>query len=297
MTPMAGSNTDGFGVPPELLGFWRDPQWRDMSDYVVHFTDDVDTLVAILKEGQVRPSGPFGWARNIAQVADQHRSACFSEIPLDLIDRLVKRHGRYGLGFRKDFLKSNGGARVWYLDADGHPSRALYERVRDLLHTQDFTDQLWTLTPFIDLVIPGRYDFDWEREWRVPGELSFNLSDVALVVTPDGDRPVFEQYPSLDAAFVRPGGDDAWWSAIPQVLGDAVDQMVAEYLTTFNDPVHHLSWAEGGYVWIVQEWTTDDAVMELFGDLESSVHEQIVDYLDTISYVWVKVADLESIRD
>jgi len=26
------------GIPEKFLGYWRDPRWRDMSDFVVHFT-------------------------------------------------------------------------------------------------------------------------------------------------------------------------------------------------------------------------------------------------------------------
>jgi hypothetical protein len=56
---------------------------------------------------------------------DAHRSACLNEIPLDMIDRLISRHGHYGLGFKRDFVTARGGARVWYLDEGGTASQAL----------------------------------------------------------------------------------------------------------------------------------------------------------------------------
>jgi hypothetical protein len=103
------SSSIGDDVPPELLGYQRDPQWRDMSDYLVHFTKTSSALVSMLAEGFIRPSGPFGWAKNISAVAEGHRSVCLSEIPLDMIDRLISRHGHHGLGFKRAFVTRSGG--------------------------------------------------------------------------------------------------------------------------------------------------------------------------------------------
>jgi integrase len=52
------SSSIGDDVPPELLGYQRDPQWRDMSDYLVHFTKASSALVSMLAEGFISPSGP-----------------------------------------------------------------------------------------------------------------------------------------------------------------------------------------------------------------------------------------------
>src|SRR5690606_8484326 len=105
-------------IPPHLLGYRRDPKWRDMSDYLVHFTETPETLRQILLEGRVHAGGPHGWGRDIKEVRDGHLSACFSEIPLDQLDRLRRRHGPYGVGFCREFIRQAGGARVWYLDKD-----------------------------------------------------------------------------------------------------------------------------------------------------------------------------------
>jgi hypothetical protein len=47
-----------------------------------------------------------------------------------MLDRLVLRRSRYGIGFRQDFLVSNGGARVWYLDVEGEVADSFGELVR-----------------------------------------------------------------------------------------------------------------------------------------------------------------------
>jgi hypothetical protein len=165
------------------------------------------------------------------------------------------------------------------------------------MRAQDLNDLTWKLTPFIDNVMPGRYAFEWEREWRVPGGLIFTLADIAFVITPGGDRHLFEQNPSLDAPLIGPDDLEAWWYALPQELGDAVDAMVARFLGAFSDPVNYLPWDEGEYVWIVEQWTTEDAMAELFGPLEPSVSERIADYLNDICPYWVRLDELHRLGE
>jgi hypothetical protein len=168
----------------------------------VHFTDKLGILMAILTSGSINPSGPFGWAKNIGEVAEFHVSGCFSEIPLDHLDRLMAQHGRFGIGFRRDFVMQRGGARVWYLDKGTALGDTLFAGVGLLLAQQDFTNPFWRLEPFIDSVVPGTHEFEWEREWRVPGGLRFNLDDVAFVILPQGDRVSFLQQVHIEAPVV-----------------------------------------------------------------------------------------------
>ena len=176
------------GTPIEpYLGHERNPTWTDMSGYLVHFTDSYKNLEGILAERLVRPSGPNGWGRRVAEVKEAHMSACFSEIPLSHVGRLTARHGQWGIGFSKAFVTSRGGARVWYLESGGPQGTSLFAAINSLLKAQDFKSELWNLTPFIDGMTPDQYGyrFDWEREWRVPRGLSFIPSNVAFAVAPD----------------------------------------------------------------------------------------------------------------
>jgi hypothetical protein len=92
-------------------------------------------------------------------------------------------------GFRQNFLIERGGARVWYLDKDGPVAAEFVELVRrHMVGGIDADDTLWRLTPFVDY--PGtygdtQYRFEWEREWRVPGSLSFTPDDVAFLFIPE----------------------------------------------------------------------------------------------------------------
>jgi hypothetical protein len=283
-------------IPTELLGYSRDPKWRDMSDYLVHFTDTAEALGSILTQGLVRGSGPFGWDVKVPEVSEGHRSACFSEVPIDMFPRLIKAHGRYGVAFRRDLVLAAGGARVWYLDKAGPQAQALHGLVQTLKSNGDFGSPLWGLTPFVSPLLPKRYAYEWEREWRVPGGLAFEMSEIAFVITPEGDRQKFEMSPAIEGAVVSSDGD-SWWYGLPSLLGTKLDEMAAEFLTSFQDPVHSLPTDGGQYVWLVDEWDTSTAMAEVFGDLEPSVHENLFYYLEDISSSWVSTEALEAMWD
>jgi hypothetical protein len=166
-----------------------------MSEYVVHFTKEVlgrtayDSQISILYHRTVRALSAFGAARRFDALGDTQRCACFSEIPLDRLNRLVERRSRYGVGFSQDALVRAGGGRVWYIDNES----ALASSFRQLMNANtqsplDASSPLWKLTPFIDF--PGSYGeteyrFEWEREWRVPGGLTFSPPDVAFLFVPE----------------------------------------------------------------------------------------------------------------
>jgi hypothetical protein len=171
-----------------------------MSEYVVHFTKDIpgvttayDAQLAILGSREIRAVTCFGTARNYPALADTQRCACFSEVPLDRLDRIVARRSRYGVGFSQDFLVRAGGARVWYLDNYGNPAAGFNQVVNQYLTPQvDISSPIWGITPFVDF--PGfygstEYRFEWEREWRVPGGLRFSTTDVAFLFIPEEYHP------------------------------------------------------------------------------------------------------------
>lgn len=207
-------------------GYRGNPDWRDMSEYAVHFTKASPTLSAydvmmkILWEGRIQATGPLGAARHLAELGDSQKSACFSEIPLDLLARLIARRSLYGVGFRQDVLVNHGGARVWYLDRDGPAAAAFQEVVRSAMTGGiDPAESVWRITPFIDN--PGdyggtQYRFEWEREWRVPGGLAFGPHDAAFLFLPEEwhgtARSFFEGHlaENTGPAYLCPYVDPRW---------------------------------------------------------------------------------------
>ena len=183
------------------FGFRGHHHWRDMSEYLVHFTGAseegtaLDNLASILADGFVRPSGPFGSARTLWALGDSQMSACFSEIPLDLLDRLVRRRSAYGVGFHQSRLIAQGGARVWYVEADSELGQTIAGWVTDEIG--QWGSPLWQVTPFIDRPYGDDYQgyrFEWEREWRVRGGYPFEATEIALIFAPQSDHRFLADY-------------------------------------------------------------------------------------------------------
>ena len=176
-----------------------DSSWEDMSDFVVHYTrdggdeSDYKDFLSILGSGLLRGGGPHGLAGKRAPASAPHLSVCLSEIPLDMLDRLLARRGRYGIGFTKDFVLQRGGGPVWYVERGGEADSAVETLIAHALENpdDDVSKAIWEATPFIDGMghfSSGPYRFEWEREWRVIGSLAFRPSDVALLLMPESQH-------------------------------------------------------------------------------------------------------------
>jgi hypothetical protein len=155
--------------------------WRDMSDFLVHLVASATELRQLLDNKSIPPFseralGAIGNHSAVDSHFPSQRSACLSEIPMDFLDRLVKRHGEYGIILHRDAVIEAGGVRVWYLEENTPVATFLKQEVGTrAFHNWseiEHDDPLWKLTPFIDFQQLGdagktRYQFDWEREWRV----------------------------------------------------------------------------------------------------------------------------------
>ena len=190
------------------MGYRGHADWRDMSDYVVHFTKDnagvsaYDSMISVLASGNIEARSSFGCATNVNGLGQSQHCACLSEIPLDMLDRLVERRSKYGIGFHQRTVLPKGAGRVWYLD-QGTPHRDAMQSLVSSAMTGgvELTDALWRVTPFADNTAPN-YHFEWEREWRIPGGLVFAPSDVAFLFVPESLHP-------QAAAFLATGGGGA----------------------------------------------------------------------------------------
>ena len=49
--------------------------------------------------------------------------------------------------------------------------------------------------PFIDRVLPS-YQYDWDKEWRVPGGLDFTDDAVSFILLPEEEHDAFHTFQS-----------------------------------------------------------------------------------------------------
>jgi hypothetical protein len=160
---------------------------------LAQWLDDIDDTgfrasLSILWQGFVRPTHlPRCIGKDVGGLEKAHRSACFSESPLDELARLVETRSLYGIGFYRDFLRTNGGQPVKYLEHDGTEAAWWAQEVsRRCVAAVDTEDPFWRETPFVDeLALDPAEDTSWEKEWRVPGGLNFQPDDVAFVFLPE----------------------------------------------------------------------------------------------------------------
>ena len=213
--------------------------WFDVSPYVVHFTkaggdlppppsdasnlsttmreiadtppSDLDRFMCILGDRWLYPgSKQFGSAR-LRKLGDSQCAVCFSEVPLGLLDRLVERYSDWGIGFPKGLVRKAGGGPVWYLHNRGAPAKAFRKLVTRELRNFDPESPLWDLTPLVDQpgeYEMGRYEFEWEREWRLPGPNGFDFAphEIAFLFAPEGEHEGIRGF--LDEAHSRGDAED-----------------------------------------------------------------------------------------
>ncbi len=175
-----------------------DPSWEDMSDYLVHFTKPTDTstcysvMMTILGTRMLKARRAFGLAREQAPIPQSQYTVCFSEVPLHQLGRLATRRSDYGIGFTKEYISGKGGLPIWYLRKDSVALQAAFQLLnRAKAATNPENDPIWTLTPFIDAsgdYGASQYRFEWEREWRHVGDLSFSENDVSFLILPEHEH-------------------------------------------------------------------------------------------------------------
>lgn len=165
------------------------PNWEDMSPFVVHFTkksgksSEYDNSISILASRCLQAQNRFGMGKNYAESPS---CVCFSEVPLHQLKRLADKRGPYGIVFRKEFIVARDGGPILYAYQDTPHATAMRALIDDAVGKPD--DPIWRIAPFVDQ--PGQYGsssyfFEWEREWRHPGNLQFNEDDPAFLIIPE----------------------------------------------------------------------------------------------------------------
>ena len=182
-------------------------QKRDYSPFLIHLTRDNeefsarDVLKQILDDKELRAYSFtycfFGkdLEAKDKSLQDKFKVVCFTETPLDQIDMLLKRvEGKnidlepYGLVFKKEFIRKNGGNPVFYMSTN--LARLLWPLYNKGVEIQ-FSDGENSLLALVTICEKWN-DWHWEREWRTVGNLKFDLKDIYCGLCIEGDISGFE---------------------------------------------------------------------------------------------------------
>jgi hypothetical protein len=148
---------------------------------------------------------------DVSQPAFKPHAVCFCDIPVDDLGIHMNKYGKFGLSFLKTFLIQRGASPVFYCAKNSkvistlHDSRDTYfqqefERYENKLYRAEETSPsdriafheflgfyVFGFIKFFDDAA-GEEDpnnFYMEREWRVLGNVPFELSDVYRVILPE----------------------------------------------------------------------------------------------------------------
>jgi hypothetical protein len=116
---------------------------------------------------------------------------CFTETPIDQIGVLLhKVSGRnfkpdpYGLVFKKEYIRQQGGNPVFYITKE--IAKPLWP-----LYNDEPSGEVCKLLALVTVCEEGN-DWHWEREWRIVGNLQFDLEDIYCGLCPTNDISYFE---------------------------------------------------------------------------------------------------------
>jgi hypothetical protein len=210
---------------------------EDISRFVIHLTRDHGdkALAEILEENTYRSArsnlisilkGRKVEARNAhclhgkklngvpQDIQNQFKVVCFTEIPLHQIHQVIGHiEGRdiefqpYGLVFRKRFLIEKGAQPAIYINS--YQGNMFHRVGADALFARasadNFNDFSWRLLPLLN-AMHEKYDFTWEREWRVCGDFAFDVSDIVCLILPaEGDEDLKRVAAGAGVAAISPG--------------------------------------------------------------------------------------------
>ncbi len=165
----------------------------DLSEFVAHFTTEgtpvarkdennpgrafeklpaFDRLVSILKSRKIVASS-LPWAGG--------RAACFTECPWTSLLDHAKRYSPFAVAFAKPRVFAAGGGPVYYVRAD-HWQKQNWDPELKPFVTPFWPDYRPSSLKEKKFLSGKTVDYSHEREWRVPHDFTFKLSQVAFVI-------------------------------------------------------------------------------------------------------------------
>ncbi len=190
---------------------------EDLSDYLFHFTNGgkaKEILIKITKDKFLKDINNRG-------------VICFTEAPLLSLTSMFKifekyrnpMYAPYGIAIKKDFIFGLGGRNVVY----GLPNEKIY--IDSCIK--------WRFEEYE----PGKKDFTWLREWRVPVQSIHLTMDNCFVITKeklDLQRLMFNQENIVDVEIDGCVSDGQFWGNATGVVERSFKGISMEDINELN---------------------------------------------------------------
>lgn len=210
-----------------LLTLRKDVHPHLTQDSIINSTahERLKNLLSVKKIKAFSPLGyfqhkvPFAYPngyvhnKNSNVIRSWLKAACFTETPLDHIyiqtQPIVGRNlhfESYGLAFKEEFIRQQGGSPVMYFES----TNQLVKSALDAMIISQDSVKFKTMMPFYEAFGTRLYgqgsdvDFRWGREWHCLDDISFDFSDVAFGICKDVDRPFFSNLVGNAFPFIEP---------------------------------------------------------------------------------------------
>ena len=144
------------------------------------------------------------------RIREKFKVACFTETPLAEVKHLLNIRRRinleaYGFVFERDYLLQKGAQPAQYFsEYHGHKAkRVAFDTIFDLSEKTRFSGKMWKILPLVNVMHDG-HDFAWEREWRVVGDVEFDLEDLVCVILPEYETNLRKELAAKGIAAIDP---------------------------------------------------------------------------------------------
>ncbi|WPD23024.1 MAG: abortive infection system antitoxin AbiGi family protein [Candidatus Electrothrix scaldis] len=200
---------------------------KDISRFVVHLTRDdrkdfddgrtaLENFEGIIENRKVLALKPHCIHAN--KIPDKLRASysvcCLSEIPLTELHLLTKyipgrkiRLSDYGIVFSREFIISKGAQPAIYINSYGENNllREAADTIYNIAEKGNFRQgKLRRILPYLN-AMHERYDFTWEREWRIKGDLVFTPKDIVCVILPEQENKWRKKFTLRGIPIISPG--------------------------------------------------------------------------------------------
>ncbi|MGI4862970.1 MAG: abortive infection system antitoxin AbiGi family protein [Janthinobacterium lividum] len=189
------------------------------SKSIIHYTENLDTLKSIISDGHLRLKYCLEELKLFGKrsMSGAYPMVCFCDLPLTMAKEHIKKYGSYGIGFSKEWARTNQLNPVFYLEANSNINKYITEQSDEYIKNVDvkkvskeelannfkLEQEFARLTAFCKnhegpLIRKGKptiknYTFYDEREWRYVPDSSL-LGPLRLALNADNYLADKERY-------------------------------------------------------------------------------------------------------